>query len=902
MLLFTAFAWKYLESIIKRPGLHEYFSICDANYQSALLTSLVSEKVRSGIGNVVKGIETAISHFIMHQKPMPPFTALIYEKYNAHLQKHKLIDFNQILVLTRSLLSDNSDICDQYAFLYKAIHVDEFQDTDLVQYDIIKMLAHKHKNIFVVADDDQSIYAWRGANPENINTFIEDYNISEPIFLDINYRSGQKIIDTATSVVMQTERIEADKILKAVEPVKDSVQYQFFDTEEEEINFILQKIMNWRESEKIPLNEIAVLYPRHVFAEKLSLQLLAERIPFQQSAGRNFSDDPQMKKVLLYLQIIRDPLDTLILQELVELELGYNSNKQIQNLQNTLKCGYRKALYELSKRPEINEELRRQLETFIGNLANLINLKTFYNFDQLLRLILDGLQNLDKSYIEEKAARFSDFFTHPQKNYFNEKNKIWIYHENVHVKYIAQTMLTHFKEEVFELRKENKEEIGKKDKVILLEECKFPLNTETLDLFNTAIEKRDSGFSSLVRFCQNWIVGEEDPFKDYVVFDLETTGRNSDECGIVEIAAVRIRDREIIDSYQTLVNPEMMVEKEAQEVHNISNEEILSAPRLEKVWPEFMAFLGEDILIAHNGYAFDFRIIDRFALKIDNRKLQNVRYDSLVFARQMFPDDRNSIDALATKFNFDAGTRHRALDDVKVLHLIFQRLLTKQKEDKRKTAGTFLFEYCALANFIDDKLSAYEDKVFFLAGVQKLLSPFSNLLEAYCEKFVFTLDELREKIAKKAFELYPGILLYDSKDEFKNKLFTIASDFKALVIDKAISEFLSVIMLINPQDNLSSVAAVSLLTFHAAKGLEFKKVIIMGMEDESMPSYHAYRDDDFDDRSVSKKIDEQKRLLYVGLTRAKEDVILIAVKNRFGHIQKSSPFLREILNYMKENM
>ena len=98
-----------------------------------------------------------------------------------------------------------------------------------------------------------------------------------------------------------------------------------------------------------------------------------------------------MKKIILYLQVIRDPLDSLLLEELVESELGYNPHKQVQNLQRASKASYRKALHDLSNRPEISEDLRRLLITFIGNLANLVNLKTFYTFGQLIKQIIIGL-------------------------------------------------------------------------------------------------------------------------------------------------------------------------------------------------------------------------------------------------------------------------------------------------------------------------------------------------------------------------------------------------------------------------------------------------------------------------------------------------------------------------------
>ena len=113
-------------------------------------------------------------------------------------------------------------------------------------------------------------------------------------------------------------------------------------------------------------------------------------------------------------------------------------------------------------------------------------------------------------------------------------------------------------------------------------------------------------------------------------------------------------------------------------------------------------------------------------------------------------------------------------------------------------------------------------------------------------------------------------------------------------IDLAIAEFLSYLSLINPQDCLENVDAVSLLTYHSAKGLEFDRVILIGVEDEQMPSFFAYKTDNDDDRSINEKLEEQKRLFYVGITRAKSEVIMTVVKNRFGRRQKSSPFLEDI--------
>ncbi len=896
------FCLDILRKYHQQAGLDAHFSVCNDEYQKSLLESLIADKVRANKEKAARGILTSIDQFVIREKPMPPFTAMIYDQYVAHLQNHKLVDFNQILAKTKKLLKENPDICDQYSFLYEAIHVDEFQDTDKVQYEIIKMLAHKHRNIFVVADDDQSIYAWRGANPENIRTYMEDFNIDAPIFLEVNYRSGQNIINAAHAIVKDTERVEPEKALKAGDIVGDLLHTEFFDNEEQELNFTLEKLNYWHTEKNIPFSEMAVLYPQHRFAEQLALKLIRERMPFQQATGRNFSDNPQMKKVILYLQVIRDPLDTLLLETLVESELGYNLHKQIQNLQQASKTSYRKALYDLSNRPEVSVDLKRQLGTFIGNLANLVNLKSFYTFGQLIKQILIGLQDLDKSYIEEKGAKFEAFPGKPDSGLLKSRNTIWVYHQEKRFAFIAEKILNEiFPERVKILADDNLESVHKSEFLILLSPLKKDIDTHFFTLFKETSRRRESVFSTLIRWCQNYLVKRDPVFDNYVVFDLETTGRNPNKCGVVEIAAVKVRNREIIETYQTLVNPGMKIEPEAAEVHHISEKDVADAPTMEQVWPAFKKFIGDDILIAHNGYAFDFRIIDRFAKKIDGAKTANVRYDSLIFARQMYPNSRNSIDALSEKFKLDPGNRHRALDDVKVLHYIFQKILDERYNDQKKVSGEFLFEYAALALFLENKLVCYEDKVIFLAGVQKLLSPYSKIFGAYCGSFKFEAEVLHNQISQKAQQLYPGILSYNNQDDFKRRVFDMANEFDGLPLDRAIAEFLSLIMLVNPQDRLTQADAVSLLTFHAAKGLEFKKVIIMGMEDQSMPSFFAYKEDDYDDRPVDKKMDEQKRLLYVGLTRAKDEIILTAVKNRFGRAQKSSPFLRVLIKHLKES-
>ena len=878
-------------------GLHKHFTVCDDDYRKKLLGNLLRGRVREKLDRAVRGVSAAFDLHSLKAKPLPPFSAMIYEEYLAHLSARRLIDFNQIITKTLDLLNHQKDILEQYRFMYQAIHVDEFQDTDPLQYAIIRLLAGKHHNIFVVADDDQSIYAWRGANPKNIRQFMDDFHIDKPTFLDVNYRSGSKIVSIAANIVQDTERVEPNKLIRANDmAVIDSIQSAFFATESDEAAFILEKIQDWHQKHHVPLGEIAVLYPQHIFGEPLAMALIKKHIPFQQAGGKALADNPAMKKLILYLRLIRDPLDDLILEDLVRLELGYNTGKQIQNLMRTQKSSFRKALFEFASQSQNGLQADDALTTFVGRIANLINLKSFFSFRQIMDSILKDVRTTDgsKEWPALEAVDFKGF--KPPGKYA----RVWVYDQNPEIAFLAAEMCRKvFKNTIHIYNPDENPAVKNADVLFQLSGREFIFPGKSY-LFTKQAQKR-SAISALFRYLQQILTVNIPHFNDYVVFDLETTGRDTETCGIVEIAAVRVRDGKVTDTFQTLINPQMPIEPGAMAVHHITDADVKAAPLMREVWPLFKDFIGDDMLIAHNGHAFDFRIINRFSRKLDKQKLQNIRYDSLILARSLYADSRNSIDALAERFGFDPGNRHRALDDVIVLNKIFLRLIQMEHERLRRQAGENLLEYVALAVFLQRSLKQEEDRRLFAIGIPKLLSPYAAVLDPYCQKFSKNKNSIQSALQAFSGQTLIQTSLFNDRDEFTHRLLEMAESFNHLTTDEAIAGFLSTVTLINPQDRLSSVDAVSLLTIHAAKGLEFRKVVIIGMEDKNMPSWFSYIKNDNDDRSTGEKLDEQKRVLYVAITRAREEVILTAVKNRAGRQHKSSPFLREILKFMREN-
>jgi len=722
---FHSFCLDILRKNYKTAGLSKNFSVCDGQYQKRLLRQLMLSRIRENIDRKINGILLAFSNHLLKGKTLPVFSATIYEEYLKHLKKHQLLDFDQILVKTYTLLKENKDILNQYRFLNQSILIDEFQDTDPVQYRIVKLLAEKHGNIFVVADDDQSIYAWRGASPDNIRNYMNDFNIEKPLFLDQNYRSGSGIMDTAQKIVLTTDRIEPNKIINSRTDKDARIQIQFFDDEEQEVRFLTEKLKYWVKNTNTPLSEIAIVYPRHQFGDLISSYLIKERIPHQLATGKNLIDNPVMQKITLYLKLIRDPSDTLILEELVEKELGYHIYKQVQEISRQRKISFRKALSEIGIQDSISYQIRRQINTFVGHIANLVNLKSFYSFKRLINEIIISTQEINISILNDNISRLKTVDYKYHKQLKNQNTTIWIYHTDDKIRFAAKSLIeTAMDKRIMDFSAEKLIHLKPDDFVILLEPFKISdLPCPYSNLFKDRVSRRNGILSELFRWLQVQMKPQPNKiFDKYVVFDLETTGKNPENCGIVEIAAVKVENGAITDEFQSLVNPEIPVETEAFNVHGISDNDVKSAPNIVEIFPEFEKFIDKNLIIAHNGYAFDFKIIDRIGKQLKRNKLQNIRYDSLILSRNLFPDAQNSIDGLVDRFKLDAGQRHRALDDVRVLHEIFQKLLMIIEENEIKTSYEDLTEFVAMGNVLESQVAATEDKILFMAGIRKLLS------------------------------------------------------------------------------------------------------------------------------------------------------------------------------------
>ena len=228
----------------------------------------------------------------------------VWPMYENKLAQEKALDFDDLLLKTYNILKNNKDILEKYQNLWKYIHIDEYQDTNKVQYETAKLLAEKNRNICVVGDIDQSIYSWRGADIQNILSFEEDYPEAKVILLEENYRSTQTILSVANEVI-KNNKLRREKNLFTKNIVGEKVSFLKALNEIEEARFIARKSQELVGKGVSP-REIAVLYRTNFQSRVLEEAFLTESVPYQ-VLGTKFFDRKEVKDVLSFLRASLNP-------------------------------------------------------------------------------------------------------------------------------------------------------------------------------------------------------------------------------------------------------------------------------------------------------------------------------------------------------------------------------------------------------------------------------------------------------------------------------------------------------------------------------------------------------------------------------------------------------------------
>ena len=249
--------------------------------------------------------------------------ALIYQQYQETLRRNNGVDFGDLLVFVTLLFRTFPEVLRSYQELCRYVMVDEFQDTNLIQYQLVKRMAEHHRNICVVGDDDQSIYRWRGAEVENILNFEKDFSGTQVITLEQNYRSTQNILQAANHIVRRN-RLRKEKVLWTENPEGELLVSYVAEDEADEARFVIQKIVGQAssfpgnpEDSKRSYRDIAVFYRINAQSRAIEEELVKHQIPYTIVGGVKFYERREIKDILAYLKLIANPSDGLSLKRII---------------------------------------------------------------------------------------------------------------------------------------------------------------------------------------------------------------------------------------------------------------------------------------------------------------------------------------------------------------------------------------------------------------------------------------------------------------------------------------------------------------------------------------------------------------------------------------------------------
>jgi DNA helicase-2/ATP-dependent DNA helicase PcrA len=240
----------------------------------------------------------------------------VYEEYQKRLIASNAVDFDDILLYTARLLEDNPTVRDKYAQRFRQVLVDEFQDTNLAQYALVKQLASFHRNIFCVGDPDQSIYAWRGADWRNVQRFDQDFPDAQTILLEQNYRSRQNILDAAMGVINRAQN-RRRKQLFTDRGTGEKIFFYEAPDDYAEASFVVDAIAQLVASRQFEPGECAVMYRTNAMSRLLEEAFLQARLPYRLVGAQRFYGRREVKDVIAFLRLVHNPADEASLDRVI---------------------------------------------------------------------------------------------------------------------------------------------------------------------------------------------------------------------------------------------------------------------------------------------------------------------------------------------------------------------------------------------------------------------------------------------------------------------------------------------------------------------------------------------------------------------------------------------------------
>ncbi|MFN2570094.1 MAG: UvrD-helicase domain-containing protein [Gemmatimonadales bacterium] len=847
-----AFCLALLREFPEDAALRKGFGVADEDYQRVILSRLRVPADRRG------QLLTLFGRHRFRDYRLTPNDQRLFTEYCSWLTHRNMVDYDELITKAEPL-------ADRIAARWDYLLVDEFQDVNDVQYRFLKRLAEPHGNFFAVGDDEQSIFTWTGADPYVLVRFQRDYEVT-PIILEKNCRCSRQIFETARRVLAQNPPLFA-KELTADQESPHEVRAHAFRDEEEEAAWILDDLRADAAAAGLGWGSFAVLYRKHRVGEYIEGRLLRAGIPCRLARGRSLMEDDVIKYVITALRVVRHPEDPVALEAFARCVLSEHFLQEVEAALDD-KADFLSSVRTLARRRPSADPDTKKLWRLVYQVENLRALPRAHGtlhgvVDELLSQSIGPYRNT----LEERHDELTDPAELPE----------------------AVALAAQLREAgTIAFEPKGGVEIALRGMCIAAG-IHNVASTPDAPRATRVVANPVTLFKALQLVHASDLTAR---LERYVTFDFETTDTDVATCGVIEIGAARVVKGEIVERFHAMVNPLRPISPGASKLHGYSDADVAAAPPFAAVFPQFVAFVGADILVAHNGQKFDIPVLRRLAAGRDGVD-DFLFYDTLPLVRSL-SQDSGRLEDVALRCGIDTGRAHHALDDACTLALVYHALEAQRVVRARKALLNNVLDYLGLALAIEHGARNAEQELLFNVGRFRALGRYSDALEYYAMERARgaasapPVEELIRRLGGRSL-----MMKLRSETDPAQKYPTALSRLSALMVEgtsleAGIDALLERIALSTSDGVDLAPDRINLLTLHSTKGLEFSRVYVVGVEDYEIPGFQASTN------NITDEIEEARRLLYVGMTRARERLILTRAERRFGRDTGGSSLLAEM--------
>jgi DNA helicase-2/ATP-dependent DNA helicase PcrA len=398
---FHSFCARLLRREAGKLGFAESFSILDANDSLSAIKKIMErlqidpkktypEAVKNAISSAKNELVDSSEYTRLANGAFQQTVARVYPEYQSYLKTNNSVDFDDLIMLTIKLFREQPEVLAKYQTKFTYIMIDEYQDTNTAQYTLANLLAAKHRNLFVVGDDWQSIYSWRGANFENILNFNRDYPETVVIKLEQNYRSTQTILDAAHAII-EHNRNRSDKHLWTEKEIGPAVTIYEALNDKDEADFIIKTVRELRSEKDISLNDFVILYRTNAQSRGLEEAMLRADMPYRVIGGVKFYDRKEIRDMVAYLTLLANPANDISVERVINVPTRGIGAKTLEAIQETARNSGVSILEYLNSNPDLTGGAREfanimkdlndsagkvSLSKLLDHLLNLTDYKT----------------------------------------------------------------------------------------------------------------------------------------------------------------------------------------------------------------------------------------------------------------------------------------------------------------------------------------------------------------------------------------------------------------------------------------------------------------------------------------------------------------------------------------------